>query len=89
MAKVEIINSEFHIKRMFKAKEIYNIKNLTKVKVYDMGKDDYIFFRINNNGIEEKFLVYASFSILYNDETIRTEEILREIEVENRRIKQC
>lgn len=87
LAKVEIINNEFHIKRMFKAKEIYSIRNLTKVKVYDMGQDDYIFFRINNHGIEEKILVYASFSILYNDENIRTEEILREIEIENLKTK--
>lgn len=85
LAKVEIIENQFHIKKLFKPKQIFDINLLTDVKVYPMRKEDYIIFTITENGKSEKVLVYANKFFLYANENRQTEKVLREILNENKK----
>lgn len=78
-----IVDNHFHLQKFFRPKKIYPLSALVDLNTYDVGRDHYIVFTMQENGSPEKYLVYTSRSIFYRDERIDSEEILREILAEN------
>lgn len=85
LAKVEIVDNQFHIKKLFRAKQIFPIQSLTKINVIPMRREDYIIFTLEEKGTKERVLVYANKFFLYANENRQTEKVLREILEENKK----
>lgn len=85
LAKVEIVDNQFHIKKLFRAKQIFPIQSLTKINVIPMRREDYIIFTLEEKGTKERVLVYANKFFLYTNENRQTEKVLREILEENKK----
>lgn len=88
LAKAKIVDNKFYLRKFLRPEKVYPLSALEKVKIYEVGADDYIIFTMKGeNGTREKYMVYTTRRLLYGMEVINSHEILNEIVEENKKLK--
>lgn len=88
LAKAKIVDNKFYLRKFLRPEKVYPLSALEKVKIYEVGADDYIIFTMKGeNGKREKYMVYTTRRLLYGMEVINSHEILNEIVEENKKLK--
>ncbi|MBV7440593.1 hypothetical protein KRX57_04105 [Weeksellaceae bacterium TAE3-ERU29] len=86
LAKAEIIDNEFHLRKFFGKREIFDIKQLSHI--YTMGdhRGTSVLLTIDNNGKKERYYIFTSNLIFENTKT-DSATILQDILEENKKNK--
>lgn len=86
LAKAEIVNNEFHLRKFFGKREIFDIKQLTNI--YTMGdrRGTSVFLTIDDNGKKKRYYIFTSNLIFENTKT-DSATILQNILEENKKGK--
>ena len=84
LTKAEIIENQFHLKKFFGQKEIFDIQQLESVKSMDSRKETFILFTIKDHDKKKNYLIYGS-KLFYAKDNSDSETILKDILLENKK----
>lgn len=83
LAKAKIINNEFHLRKYFGKREIFDIKQLSNIQSMSDRRGTSVLLTIDDNGKKKRYYIFTSNLIFENTKT-DSETILRDILAENK-----
>ena len=84
LAKAQIIDNKFHLRKYFGKREIFDIKQLTHI--YTMGdrRGTSVFLTIDDNGKKKRYYIFTS-NLIFENTTTDSATILQDILEENKK----